>query len=180
LQGGVASRSFAEMRVEAIEKIPERPAGKGAIAGDAAVGLAIKNFVAAIDGEDSLLRLAQPIPGPSTEVAEGGGFYIGEMLLEFREEEHVKKRTLHFQLVEKLIELLKVAGSSETLAATLCLTSKEKDKSNQKELALWLRLSAKGDSPEQAALRWSLGLTHIQQALLFTSRHLRMQLAQGR
>jgi hypothetical protein len=41
-----------------------------------------------------------------------------------------------------------------------------------------VRLLAKGDSAEQAALRWGLGLAHLQQALLFTSRHLRQHLKQ--
>jgi hypothetical protein len=177
LQGGVASRSFADVRVEAIEKIPAKNAGGVVVTGDAAAGLAMKNFVAAIDSDDSLLRLAKPIEGPSAEVAEGGGFYIGEMTLEFREAEQARQRNLHFMLVEKLIELLKEAGSRETLVASLCLASKEESSKN-KEFVLWVRLAAKGDSPEQAALRWGLGLTHLQQALLFTSRHLRMQLGQ--
>jgi hypothetical protein len=41
-----------------------------------------------------------------------------------------------------------------------------------------MRLAAKGNTPEQAVLRWGLGLAHLQQALLFTSRHLRQQIAQ--
>ena len=162
------------MRVETIEKVPEK-SSVGVVAGDAAAATAIKNFVAAIDSDDSLLRLTERPLGPSAQVAEGGGFYIGEMTLEFRDGEHGKQKSLYFLLVEKLIELLRDAGSTETLRATLCLTTKN-DK--QKEVALWVRLAAKGDSPEQAALRWGLALTHLQQALLFTSRHLRMQIAQ--
>ena len=77
-----------------------------------------------------------------------------------------------------LIELLREAGSTETLRATLCLTSGKAKQDKQRQVALWVRLAARGDSPEQAALRWGLALTHLQQALLFTSRHLRMQLAQ--
>jgi hypothetical protein len=54
----------------------------------------------------------------------------------------------------------------------------DQESPRQKELALWLRLDATGESAEQAVLRWGLGLTHIQQALLFTSRHLRLLLTQ--
>jgi hypothetical protein len=90
---------------------------------------------------------------------------------------------LHFLLIEKLIELLKEAGSQETLEATICLTSSAgawiAERPNQKELAIWIRLSAKADTPEKAVLRWGLGLAHLQQALLFTSRHLRMHLGQA-
>jgi hypothetical protein len=107
-------------------------------------------------------------------------------VLEFRQAELKCQRSLHFTLIEKLIELLKEAGSNETLHATLCLRSTStlgsdpgwQEKPNLKELELWIRLAAKGESPEQAVLRWGLGLAHIQQALLFTSRYLRLHLAQ--
>jgi hypothetical protein len=107
-------------------------------------------------------------------------------LLEFREAENSQSRSLHFVLIEKLIELLKEAGSNDSLEATLCLTSgsifvnglRTPGVARQKELALWMRLTAKGDSADQAVLRWGLGLAHLQQALLFTSRHLRMHLGQ--
>lgn len=177
LRRGVASRSFASMRVETIEKLPEKSSA-GVVAGDAAAAMAIKTFVKAIESDDSLLRLIAPLNGPSTQVAEGGGFYIGEMTLAFRDEEQHRQKSLYFLLVEKLIELLRDAGSSETLKATLCLTTVKENKRNPNGVALWVRLSARGDSPEQAALRWGLGLTHLQQALLFTSRHLRMQISQ--
>jgi hypothetical protein len=166
------------MRVEVIEKVPKKSGARAAATGDAATGLAIKNFLTAINGDDSLLRLAEPLQDPTTEVAEGGGFYISEMSLEFRNGEQAQQKSLHFLLVEKLIELLKEAGSAQSLTATLCLGPKTQGGKSPKELALWVRLAAKGDSPEQAALRWSLGLTHLQQALLFTSRHLRVQIAQ--
>ena len=106
--------------------------------------------------------------------------------MEFLQAELKCQRSLHFTLIEKLIELLKEAGSKETLQATLCLRSTTtlgsdsdtKEKPNLKELELWIRLAARGESPEQAVLRWGLGLAHIQQALLFTSRYLRLHLAQ--
>jgi hypothetical protein len=39
-------------------------------------------------------------------------------------------------------------------------------------------LEAVGDSNEQATLRWGLGLAHVQQALLFSSRYLRQKISQ--
>jgi hypothetical protein len=174
------------MRVEAVGEMPKRTAGAGLVAGDAAAGLAIKTFLAAIESEDSLFCVAQPLAGPLADEGTGGRVYFGDIVLEFRETEHSRNRSLHFILMEKLIELLKEAGSQVSLETTLCLTSGSISvsasanpvKPNQKELALWMRLAAKGESPEQAALRWGLGLAHIQQALLFSSRHLRMHLAQ--
>jgi hypothetical protein len=173
------------MRVESVGEMPKRAAGRGEGAGDAAAGLAIKSFLAAIDSDDSLFCVAQPLAGPSADGAVGDRVYFGDIVLEFRELEYRSNRNLHFLLMEKLIELLKEAGSPESLETTLCLTSGTISvsasgnavKPNQKEHALWVRLAAKGDSAEQAVLRWSLGFAHIQQALLFTSRHLRMHLA---
>jgi len=187
LRAGFASRSFADMRVEVVERIARRTAGAGESAGDAASGLAVKNFLAAIDSDDSLFCVAQPLPGPWAEESTSGRVYSGDMVLEFRQAEHSRQRSLYFLLVEKLAELLKEAGSAESLATTLCLTTASISAGTlgrqaepvQKELALWIRLTAKGDSPEQAVLRWGLGLAHIQQALLFTSRHLRLHLTRA-
>jgi hypothetical protein len=174
------------MRVEAVGEMPKRTAGAGVVAADAAAGLAIRSFLAAIESGDSLFCVAQPLAEPSADEGAGGRVYFGDIVLEFREAENSRNRNLHFILMEKLIELLKEAGSQESLEATLCLTSGSISistpgnpvKPNQKELALWMRLAAKGESAEQAAMRWGLGLAHIQQALLFTSRLLRMHLAQ--
>jgi hypothetical protein len=43
---------------------------------------------------------------------------------------------------------------------------------------LGIELEAVGDNSDQAALRWGLGLAHLQQALLFTSRYLRQLISQ--
>ena len=180
------SRSFAGMRVEAVGEMPKRTGGTGARAGDVGAGLATKSFLAAIESDDSLFGVAQPLAGPSTEESPSGRVCFGDIVLEFRQAELSGNRSLHFLLIEKLIELLKEAGSAEALEATLCLTpgsismgdSGSEEKLVQKQFAIWIRLAAKGDSAEQAVLRWGLGLAHIQQALLFTSRHLRLHLTQ--
>ena len=172
------SRSFAEMRVEAVGEMPKRAGETGAVTVDAAAGLAIKSFLAAMESDDSLFCLIGPIDGPSAEGAAGGRICSGDLVLEFRQAELKRQKSLHFLLIEKLLELLKDAGSSETLEATLSLVPGKQGQPNQKELVLRMRLTAKGESPEQALLRWGLGLAHLQQALLFTSRHLRMHLTQ--
>jgi hypothetical protein len=172
------------MKVQAVGEMPRR-AGRAA-AGEPGAELAIKSFLGAIDGDDSLFCVALPLAGPSEDESAGGRVYSGDVVLEFRDAENARNRSLHFLLVEKLIELLREAGSQETLETMLCLTSgsllvsdtETPAPSRQKELALWMRLAAKGDSAEQAVLRWGLGLAHLQQALLFTSRHLRMHLGQ--
>ena len=62
--------------------------------------------------------------------------------------------------------------------ARLCLVSAGKDESSPGVLSLGIELEAVGDNGDQAALRWALGLAHLQQALLFTSRHLRQLISQ--
>ena len=187
MQGAGPSRSFAGMRVEAVGELPKRSGGARAASGEAAASLAIKNFLAAIESDDSLFCVSQPLAGPSPEESSSGRVCSGDMAIEFRQAEYSSNRSLHFLLIEKLIELLKEAGSANTLEATLCLTSGSilvshsgsEEKPMQKQFAMGIRLAAKGESAEQAVLRWGLGLAHIQQAVLFTSRHLRMHLAQA-
>jgi hypothetical protein len=170
------------MRVEAVGELPKRPGGVRVASGEAAASLAIKNFLAAIESDDSLFCVSQPLAGPAPEESPSGRVCSGDIVIEFRQTEYSSNRSLHFLLIEKLIELLKEAGSANTLEATLCLTSGSisvrEEIPLQKQFAMGIRLTATGESGEQAVLRWGLGLAHIQQALLFTSRHLRMHLAQ--
>jgi hypothetical protein len=174
------------MRVELVEKIPERVGGTGTLAGEAATSLAIKNFLAAIESEDSLFALLEPLASPRVlqpvQEATGSRVCSTDIFLGFRQAEHGGKKNLRFLLLEKLVELLKEAGSQETLQARLCMApgriQGSQEKPNQKELTLWIGIAAKGESPEQAVLRLCLGLAHIQQALLFSSRFLRPHLAQ--
>jgi len=76
-------------------------------------------------------------------------------------------------MIQKMIELLRSAGSTETLASRICLAKKDD------AMHLHVRLEAQGTSGDQAKLRWGLALVHLQQALLFTSRYLRQQMSQS-
>lgn len=164
------------MRVDVVEKLPKQEAGTAAGTGDAPASLAVKNFVSAMDSDDSLFALLEPLVASAGKDPSSGRI-SGDIVLGFKQDEHGRQRGLQFLLVERLIELLKEAGSKDTLEAQLCLATKAAESSNQTENALYVRLAAKGESVEQAAMRWGLGLAHLQQALLFTSRHLRQHLA---
>lgn len=167
------------MRVNAVEKIPKRTAHAAPGAGEAPAALAIKNFLAALQNDDSLFALLEPLEGPAPDIATGAQVFSGDLVLGFKQEELARQRSLQFLLVEKLIELLKDAGSTDTLEAQLCLATRNDNQGHPQHNSLCVRLLAKGDSAEQAALRWGLGLAHLQQALLFTSRHLRQHLKQS-
>lgn len=167
------------MRVDVVEKLPKQEAGAAAGAADAPASLAVKNFVAAMDSGDSLFALLEPLVGSIANDVTSGRIFSGDIVLRFKQDEHGRQRGLQFLLVERLIELLKEAGSKDTLEAKLCLAARSVGSSSQTENALYVRLAAKGESAEQAAMRWGLGLAHLQQALLFTSRHLRQHLTQS-
>ena len=165
------------MRVDVIEAITEREGAAGEAYSDAAVERALKNFLAAIASEDSLFagEAAGVVLGTGNS---GESVCAGTISLKFRDEKLVRSRQAHFSLLEKLSDLLKQAGSAESLRALLSAGSVVSDR-QEPEYALRMRLEATGNSREQAGLRWGLGLAHVQQAVLFTSRSLRQQLMQG-
>ena len=150
------------MLVAVCQSLPERASPEGALA-DPGISLAIQNFRAAIDS--SLFSGEAP-----SAIARGDTprvcFCSGDFVLRFRRED---LQALYLSLLEKLTELLKAAGA-DWLTASLCLGSQTQ--------ALLIRLEARGPSREQASLRWCLGVAHLQQAVLFTSRHLQPQIGQ--
>jgi hypothetical protein len=167
------------MRVEVVESILERGAAGVEAAGDAgSVKLALQNFQGAMQGEDSFFDSRQKGNWQVTMGGDGRATCCGGFFLAFRDKELGHNRGLHFQVIQKLFELLKNAGSPEILAAKLCLQFEKRDESGEGVYALRMELEAVGDSSEQAALRWGLGLVHLQQALLFTSRYLRQKISQ--
>ncbi len=168
------------MRVEIVDSVPEQTAGMEMASTDPAALRALKSFVAMMRSDDSLFSSEQRRTTPAGGKSASGWTCAGDFVLAFRSVELACDRKLHFLLVEKLIELLKGAGSSESLLAKVCLFSRDSKAETTSSHAVWLFLEATGDSHEQAALRWSLGLAHAQQALLFTSRFLRQQVTQPR
>jgi hypothetical protein len=162
------------MRVDAVESLTNAETEQLTVYDDTSVERALHSFFAALANQDSLFAAEAigRVPGGSGSSA--GGVCSGDFWLAFRDAEMARKRSVHLLLVEKLIELLKEAGSADSLAVSLSLPSAASAKPG--EPALRLRLEARGSSFEQAGLRWGLGLAHVQQALLFTSRYLRQQI----
>jgi hypothetical protein len=162
------------MRVEIVESLASPSEMPGEAFSDVAVERALKNFLGVMGGDDSLFA-AQNAGVRLRNVDGNQCLCAGTLLIRFRDAQLAQNRTAQFSLVAKLGELLKQAGSADALAAMLSLSPPGAD-SAQQEPALTLRLEATANSPEQAGLRWGLGLAHVQQALLFVSRVLRQQL----
>jgi len=165
------------MRVDVVERLPEHGAATEEAAEDASVKLALQNFQSMMQGDDSLFVSEYRGNWRVSRAGDGAGS-VAESFRCLSRKKNLGGTGLVFQVIQKLIELLKGAGSPEVLMARLCLISTGKEESSPGVLSLGIELEAVGDSGEQAALRWGLGLAHLQQALLFTSRHLRQLISQ--
>jgi hypothetical protein len=155
------------MLVDVMESLPARDDQSTSVSDDAGVERALRSFATAIESEDSLFECESPEPR-----VVGDGLCSADFELRLRAALG-KSRQLQFALVEKLVELLRAAGSAETLAARICLAPQGSG------TVLRLRLEARGNSGQQARLRWGLGVAHVQQALSFTSRYVRQQISQS-
>src|SRR2546430_7049554 len=161
------------MRVEVVESLSETD-GSPELFSDAAVERAQRNFATALESDDSLFVAESSGVALTSDAGNAEKVCRGAIALRFREESHAESRRLYFSLIEKLAELLRGAGSTETLAARLCLVPGS-GKESKAGFVLRIRLEAKGSSAEQAGLRWGLGLAPIPQALVFLSVYLRQQ-----
>jgi hypothetical protein len=166
------------MRILVVEKLPEHPMANPSAIEEPSVKLALQNFRSSLQSDDSMFDCQEGGTGPVVASRDGSARCAGEFLVTFRDAEAAGNRGMYFQLIQKLIELLKDAGSQEVMAVFLCLTSEKPKGIPKVALGLKIRLEATGDSNEKAALRWGLGLAHLQQALLFTSRYLRQKTKQ--
>jgi hypothetical protein len=126
------------MRVDLVERLPEHGAATGEAAEDTSVKLALQNFQSAMQGDDSIFVREYRGNWQVNRAGEGRGICSGNVSLSFKEnvslsfkeKEFGRNRGLYFQLIQKLIELLKGAGSQEVLMARLCLVSAGKDESS--------------------------------------------------
>jgi hypothetical protein len=167
------------MRVEAVEALSKRAESSAAHPAKVTASLPAKNFLSAIASDDSLFILRDPLHEPTPDSPASPHTLSADIVLAFKQSEFSRQKGLHLLLMEKLMELLKQAGSQDVLDAKLCLLTPGADAANRHDLAFCIRLAAHADSHEQALLRWGLGLAHVQQALLFASRQLRQHLKQN-
>ena len=95
----------------------------------------------------------------------------------FAAQRHNFERGSYESLAGGLRELLERESGADTLAAEVSILRCGYKQSARAGYALRLILTGHGETPEQAELRWSLGVAHLQQALLFLSRAVRQQQA---
>lgn len=80
-------------------------------------------------------------------------------------------------LASGLRDLLEKEPGVEHVVAEICVLDCAPRESRNPNFALRLTLTGRGTTPQQAELRWGLGIAHLQQAMLYLSRTLRHQQA---
>jgi len=138
---------------------------------------ALASFRAALTGKDSFLQLQDFIAGFPGQSGDVHGACTGQFVIVFRRLDLSANPTVYSILAQTLQELLKKTSASDALFATLCVTRPATEEACASELSLVLQLEAIGSTPEQAEVRWGLGLMHVQEALLSASHLLRQHLA---
>jgi hypothetical protein len=137
----------------------------------------LANFRAALSGNDSFFQLQDFIAGFRGQSGEVHGACAGQFVIVFRRLDLSTNRNLYSILSQTVQELLKKAGSSDALFATLCVMTPATEEASAPELSFVLQLEAIGSTPEQAEVRWGSGLVHLQEALLSASSLLRLHVA---
>ena len=144
---------------------------------EASESQALAGFRAAVRTEGSFFHFTVPVAGFQERSGQKtSGTYVNEFVIAFRRLDLSADRNLYFILLQALQELLKNTSSSDDLFATLCVTAPATDEAHASEPSLILQLEALGIRPDQAELRWDLGLQHVQEALRSASVLLRQHL----
>jgi hypothetical protein len=134
-------------------------------------------FRAALSGKDSFFQLQDFVAGFPGKSDEMHGACVGQFVIVFRRLDLSANGSLYSILSQTLQELVKKASSSDALFATLCVRAPATEEAPAPEPSLVLQLEAIGSTPEQAEVRWGLGIVHLQEALLSASRLLRQHVA---
>ena len=141
----------------------------------------LRSFLVAVNSEDSVFATArsktwlQQVAAASGAEACEFAFHVD---LVFAPEPFNFQRTRYDNLTQRLQELLSREAAPDALRSELSVHPCRFHPAGRLGFCLRIFLRARGATPEQAELRWGLGLARIQQALLFISRIVRQQIAQ--
>ncbi len=141
----------------------------------------LRSFLTAVNSGDSLLATAacKTWHGAATDATAGESHeFAGRVDLAFAGEALNLQRSHYEELTRKIEELL-AREPAEALRAQLLVLPCDFVALGSRGFCLRILLWARGATPEQAELRWGLGLARVQQALLFSSRVLRQQIVQA-
>jgi len=152
----------------------------------------LRNFLTAMNSADSLFATARcktwltqqdPGSGAASGAATAPGTsmepcqFASQVDLVFTPEQFNFNRSQYAELTGRLVELLTRESAPDALRVALRARACHFRAPSRWGFCLAVFLYARGATPEQAEVRWGLGLVRIQQALLFTSRILRQKIA---
>ncbi len=139
----------------------------------------LATFLSAVNSGDSLFASVRAQTGLEHRASqEEGRLFSTRVVLTFADPPMNFEHETYARLLEELEELLAKGGGSESLRVELSLHPCRYNDATRWGTCLVVLLQASGRTDEQAILRWGLGLAHVQQALLFSSRVLRQERAQ--
>jgi len=141
----------------------------------------LRSFLVAVNSDDSLFATARCKTWQKQDDPSAGASpceFSSRLELVFAPEQLNFDRRQHEGLARRLEELLTRETAPDALRSELRVLSCRYRAPGREGFCLRITLHARGTTPEQAEMRWGLGLARIQQALLFVSRVLRQQIAQ--
>lgn len=139
----------------------------------------LANFLSAVNSADSLFASVRAQTGLEQRSGDAEAcLFSTRVVVAFADPSMNLEREIYTGLLEKLKGLLTKGGGSEALRVELALHPCRYNEVSRWGTCLAILLEASGSTDEQAVLRWGLGLAHVQQALLFSSRVLRQERAQ--
>jgi hypothetical protein len=141
--------------------------------------LPLRNFLAAVNGAESMFATASSaarLDLPSAASAEQIYEFASQAKIVFAEPSLNFVSKHYVDLSSGLKELLE-RDAADTVRVLLRISPCDFKVENRRGFCLSIHVTAEGGSPQQAELRWGLGLARVQQALLFRSRALKQQIA---
>jgi len=141
---------------------------------------ALAGFLIAINSADSLFLTARARTWLEKRPAgEDACAFAGQITFAFADTQANFDRQAFTLLFEKLRALLAATETSPALRVRLALHPCRYGGQAGRGFCASVLVEAHGESEGQARLRWTLGLAHVQQALLFSSRMLRQERRQS-
>lgn len=142
--------------------------------------LPLRNFLASVNSAESIFATAGATTKsdlPAGDSADLAYEFASQARIVFAEHSLNLERRHYVDLRSGLKELLQ-RDAADLVRAVLRISSCDFAADRRPGFCMDIRLVAEGETPQQAELRWGLGLARVQQALLFQSRTLKQHISE--
>lgn len=138
----------------------------------------LRGFLSALNSEETIYATVACRTWEKTEAGSDSEFASSVDAVFAAQRQNFERKRFE-SLASGLRDLLEQEPGGEHLAAELRVLDCTPCESRNPSYALRLTLTGRGSTPQQAELRWGLGIAHLQQAMLYLSRSLRHQQARA-